>query len=176
VSPRRALAIVSLLGFLVACDLGNILCTGGSTCTSSNVSGPSAVPSPAPSQQTTPTPSPSPTASPADLVPCTPQVKHFVCLPSAPTMLPIVSAAQSKLTWAPEGIYVAQLVAELNKDPRVCAVGGFPLPSDEISVKYRDNSLSENFDVVNADGSIQAIPAGPVSGNGPANACQPARF
>lgn len=171
---KRALILASLLGTLVACDLGNLICTGGSNCTTSTLAGPTASASPAP--RSTVSPSPSPSASVPVLEPCVPQTKTFVCLPASPTLAPILAAAQSRVQWAPEGLYVANLVAELNKDPRVCAVGGFPLPSDEISIKYRNNSLSENFDVVNADGSTQAIPAGPATPQGPANACQPARF
>lgn len=177
---RRYLILVSLVGMLAgltACD-GNfclIGCDGGQQTTQT---GPTAVPSPGASPSASPLAGPSPfeAPSPAELPPCVPQTLPFVCLPGYPTLAPILLAAQSKVPWQPEAVYVAALVRELNKDPRVCAMSGFPLPSDEISIKYRTNSSSENFDVVNADGTIQAIPAGPATPNGPANQCTPARF
>lgn len=168
-----ALVAVSFLGILVACNLQR--CSEGAVCTAGNTSGPSVVPVASPSPS--PSPSASPSPSPSALPTCVPQTGPFVCLPGAPTLGPILQAAQSTVAWAPEAIYVANLVAALNKDPRVCATSGFPLPSDEISIKYRaSNSSSENWDVVNASGEVQAIPAGPSTANGPANICTPARF
>ena len=123
-----------------------------------------------------PTPSPTPTPV-GTLPPCVPQTLPFVCANGTPTLGPVLTAVQATVPWAPEGIYVANLVAALNKDPRVCATSGGALPSDEISIKIRtSNAQSENWDVVNADGSIQAIPAGVTTPKGPANICAPARF
>jgi len=41
-----------------ACDLGNLICTGGSTCATSTVSGPSAIATPSPSVRPTMSPTP----------------------------------------------------------------------------------------------------------------------
>lgn len=122
------------------------------------------------------TPSPTPTPAGA-LPPCVAQTLPFACANGASTLGPILTAVQSTVPWAPEGLYVSNLVAALNKDPRVCATSGGPLPSDEISIKLRSsNAQSENWDVVNADGTVQAIPAGVSTPKGPANICVPARW
>ena len=81
----------------------------------------------------------------------------------------ILEAEQAGLEAAPEPIYLEKLVAKLNKRPDVCAKVG-PSP-DEVTIKARvSNAISETWDVVKADGTIQAIPAAP------ANVCIPARF
>lgn len=139
-------------------------------------SGPSATPtpkaSPSPSPSTTPTPTPTPS-----LPPCVAQTQPFTCVVGAPTLGPILQAIQSTVAWDTEGLYVQKLVEAINKDPRVCAQSGGNLPSDEISVKLRSsNAQSENYDVYNASGEPQLIPAGPTTANGPANICRPSRF
>lgn len=172
----RVLQIIAfgLVAVAARCENISIL---GSPSQSRGGDNAAATPTPTPTPSPTPRPgsSPSPTPSPTP-VPCVPQTAPFVCRNGASSLEPILAAAQARVLWAPEGIYVANLVAELNRDPRVCATGGFPLPSDEISIKLRDNSVSNNFDVVHSSGAIQAIPAGPTTPAGPANVCQPAQF
>jgi hypothetical protein len=176
---KRTPILVALLGALAAlvgCDGNNLCifgCEGGQRTTGpSSLPSPTISPSPSPSPNSTPGPLPTPA-----LAICVPQTQPFVCLHGEPTLGPILQAAQSVVAWAPEAIYVSNLVAVLNKDPRVCATSGFPLPSDEISIKYRaSNSSSENWDVVNVSGEVQAIPAGPSTPAGPANICSPSRF
>lgn len=166
--------LVAILGLIAAALFIKCGCGDGSVCGSGNtVVGPSGTPTPSPS----PLPSAFATPPPAAIPACVPQTQPFVCAHGNPTLGPILEGIQSTVPWAPEAIYVQNLVAAINKDPRVCAVAGFPLPSDEISIKARvSNATSENWDVVNADGSIQAIPAGTSTPAGPANICTPARF
>ena len=112
----------------------------------------------------TPTPTPSSSA-------CIPQTAPYVCVKGAPTLGTILEAVQATVAPAPEAIYIANLTAALNKDPRVCAFSGPPLAPDEVAIKARvSNAQSETFDVVNANGSIQALPASP------SNICIPSRF
>lgn len=112
-----------------------------------------------------------PTPTPASAAACIPQTAPYVCSKGAPTLGTILEAVQATVAPAPEAIYVAALAAALNKDPRVCAFSGPPLASDEVAIKARvSNAQSETFDVVNANGSIQALPASPF------NLCIPSRF
>jgi hypothetical protein len=117
----------------------------------------------------TPTPSPSP--SPSGQVACIAQTAPYTCVKGSPTLGTILESVQATVAPAPEAIYVANLVAALNKDPRVCAISGPPLAPDEVAIKARvSNAQSETFDVVNANGSIQTLPAQPF------NICLPSRF
>lgn len=135
-------------------------CESGAICGDSNFIAPSTVVT-----TTTTTASPSPT--PETL--CVPQTAPFACTKGGPIFLTILEAEQAGLEAAPEPIYLEKLVAKLNKRPDVCAKVG-PSP-DEVTIKARvSNAISETWDVVKADGTIQAIPAAP------ANVCIPARF
>lgn len=112
-----------------------------------------------------------PTPTPVSAAACTPQTAPYVCVKGAPTLGTILEAVQATVAPAPEAIYVSNLTAALNKDPRVCAFSGPPLASDEVAIKARvSNAQSETFDVVNANGTIQSLPASPF------NLCIPSRF
>lgn len=80
-SRRGTLALVAMLAAFSACDLGNIICTGGSHC--STISGPSALATPTQA----PTPSVSPTVRPGEPTPtpdpCKPVVGVNVSGPSS---------------------------------------------------------------------------------------------
>lgn len=123
---------------------------------------------------TTPGATPSPTVAAGA---CVPQTAPFSCTKGTPTFQAILEAVQRTVPDAPEAIYVPALVSALNQvrdsagNYLVCATHGTPLASDEVAIKARvSNSQSETWDVKNANGSVQAIPASPT------NICTPSRF
>lgn len=107
-------------------------------------------------------PSPTPTGTPTK---CVAQTAAFVCAPGTALYAADVSKAQANLSAAPEAIYVAKLVDEINKLPGYCAAA-VPGSSDEIAIKS-GNTRSETYDVVRADGAIQTLFV---------DVCSPARF
>lgn len=152
--------ILAVAVSLLACDTR---CETGSICGNGNTVAPTTVTTT--TTTTTPTASPSPSATPG----CVAQTAAFVCSRGTAVFEAILLDVQRDLAAAPQPIYVVALVEALNKRPDVCAVAG-PSP-DEITVKARtSNALSETWDVVRADGLIQAIPASPF------NICIPSRF
>lgn len=154
--------LVCLLGMIVAALAGcSTRCESGAVC-GENASGPSTVI--VTTTTTTPSASPSPSATPG----CVAQTASFVCSRGASVFEAILLDVQRTLPASPEPIYIVALVAELNKRVDVCAIAG-PSP-DEVTIKGRtSNALSATWDVVRADGVIQAIPT--VN-----NICIPSRF
>lgn len=115
-----------------------------------------------------------PTPTPSTGTACIPQVGPFTCGKATAQFQAIIESVQAKVADAPEVIYVANLVKALNDHvgadgkPDICAVAGFPLPTDEVAIKPRiSNAVSETWDVVNANGSPQALYTA---------TCNPARF
>lgn len=146
---------LTLLGCTTTCDSGAI-CGGNNTVSPSTVI--------VTTTTAVPGASPSPSATPG----CVAQTAAFVCSRGASVFEAILLDAQRAVPAAPEPIYIVALVAELNKRADVCAIAG-PSP-DEVTIKARtSNALSATWDVVRADGVIQAIPT-------PLNVCVPARF
>jgi hypothetical protein len=135
-------------------------CESGAICGDNN----SVAPTTISTTTTNPSASPSPSATPG----CLAQTAAFVCTTGGRLFESILLDAQRSVPPAPEPIYVLALVAELNKRADVCAIAG-PSP-DEITIKARaTNTLSSTWDVVKADGTIQAIT--PLN-----NVCVPSRF
>lgn len=150
------LAILGIMAIMAGCGCGD-----GSVCGSGNIVAPSTTVT---STITQPSPSPSPSATPG----CVAQTAAFVCSSGGRLFESILLDAQRSVVASPEPIYVLALVAELNKRADVCAIAG-PSP-DEVTIKARaSNSVSSTWDVVRADGTIQAITP-------PNNTCVPARF
>lgn len=150
------LAMALVVALVAACGCGD-----GSVCGSGNIVAPSTTVT---STVTQPTPQASPSATPG----CVAQTAAFVCETGGRLFEAILLDAQRSVPASPEPIYILALVAELNKRADVCAIAG-PSP-DEVTIKARSsNSISATWDVVRADGAVQAIVA-------PKNLCVPARF
>lgn len=163
------LRVVMVFLMLAATFAGVILlsgctttCESGAICGSSNTVSPTSIVT---TTVTNPTPSPTASATPG----CVPQTGPFVCVRGTPVFEAVLLDAQRAVPAAPQPIYVEALVKALNQRSDVCAIAG-PSP-DEVSIKARvSNAHSETWDVVRADGAIQAIPAAPL------NVCSPARW
>lgn len=155
---RNAVRLAAIVGLIsLSCTTE---CHSGAVCGRGAV-GPSTV---IVTTTTTSTASPSPSATPG----CVAQTAAFVCSRGAAVFEAILLDVQRSVPAAPEPIYIVALVKALNERADVCAIAG---PSaDEITIKARtSNALSATWDVVRADGAIQALPV-------PLNICSPSRF
>lgn len=153
---KTLLVVLLAVSFAVACDTQ---CSAGAICGDGNLVAPSSTVT-----STVTQPQPSPSATPG----CVAQTAAFVCTSGGRLFESILMEAQRSVPPSPEPIYVLALVAELNKRADVCAISG-PSP-DEVTIKARNsNSVSSTWDVVRADGTIQAITP-------PNNTCAPSRF
>lgn len=137
-------------------------CEAGAICGSSNSVAPTTIVT---TTVTNPTPSPTASATPG----CVAQTGPFVCVRGTPVFEAVLLDVQRTVPAAPQPIYIEALVKALNVRADICAISG-PSP-DEVTIKARvSNSMSETWDVVRADGAIQAIPSQPL------NVCSPSRF
>lgn len=152
----------TLIGLAVAVVIAyacSTRCESGAVC-GTNAVGPTTVIT----TTTTTTASPTPSATPG----CVAQTGGFVCTRGPIMFEAILLDVQRSIPAAPEPIYVAALVRALNQRPDICAIAG-PSP-DEVTIKAREsNAVSSTIDVVNKDGTIQAIAP-------PLNICSPSRF
>lgn len=157
------LAVVSLAGAVIACFEST---TGPSSTPGQSASGQSGNCNVQGNGNTvncsTAAPSPSPSVTPTK---CVAQLAPFACGPGTAFYAADVSKFQANLAAAPEPIYVARLIEEINKSKDFCAAA-VPGASDEIAIKA-GNDRSETYDVVRADGAIQTLFV---------NVCSPARF
>lgn len=152
----RAALLVAVALAALSCSTK---CEQGAICGSHNSVAPTTIIT---SVVTGATPTPSPTPG------CVPQTAPFTCVSASPVFEAILAEAQRSVPAAPEPIYVAALVEALNKSAAVCAIQG--PASDEVTIKARNsNAHSETWDVVRADGAVQAI-------SPPKNVCSPSRF
>lgn len=158
----RAVVGFGLLSLVALAEACSNTCSSGAICGDGVTVAPTSV--------VTTTTTNKPEESPTPDAGCVAQTAAFVCSKGAPLFEAILADTQRNVAPAPEPIYIVNLVKALNARPEkdVCAIAG-PSP-DEVTIKARaSNALSATWDVVKADGTIQAITT-------PLNICVPSRF